>query len=388
MCARTCLPVPGTHYPWSIVRKKIGLIAAATVAILSVIGAGFAYATKSQTVTLSVDGKVSEVSTQGNTVQEVLEEEGIQVDERDAVAPSLTSEVNEGSRIAVRFGRELTLNVDGEKEDYWVTASSVDDALSQLGFRFSDADLSASRSAPIGRTGMNLTVVTEKTVTLVDGTEKPRKVATTALTVGEALKELKVRPNEFDRLNRGPDAELRDGSRIEVIRISKVERTDKEGIGNRTVVRYSDNMMEGNEKVVRGGSDGLKRVTYEFTRKNGERVGSRVVDTEVLREPVSRIEVHGTKEPAPAPEPTANYAYGSTVWDQLAQCESGGNWAINTGNGYYGGLQFTLSTWQAYGGTGYPHEASREEQIAVAERVQAGQGWGAWPACAAELGLY
>ncbi|WIE65155.1 transglycosylase family protein [Curtobacterium sp. MCLR17_036] len=82
----------------------------------------------------------------------------------------------------------------------------------------------------------------------------------------------------------------------------------------------------------------------------------------------------------------ANAASGST-WDALAQCESGGNWAINTGNGYYGGLQFSLGTWQANGGAGNPASASREAQIAVAERVLASQGWGAWPACSAKLGL-
>ena len=82
----------------------------------------------------------------------------------------------------------------------------------------------------------------------------------------------------------------------------------------------------------------------------------------------------------------ANAASGST-WDALAQCESGGNWAINTGNGFSGGLQFTPSTWAAYGGVGAPQNATRAQQIAVAERVQAGQGWGAWPACAAQLGL-
>jgi nucleoid-associated protein YgaU len=82
----------------------------------------------------------------------------------------------------------------------------------------------------------------------------------------------------------------------------------------------------------------------------------------------------------------ANAATTST-WDALAQCESGGNWAINTGNGYSGGLQFSQSTWAAHGGTGSAATASREQQIAVAEQVQASQGWGAWPACAAKLGL-
>ena len=72
-------------------------------------------------------------------------------------------------------------------------------------------------------------------------------------------------------------------------------------------------------------------------------------------------------------------------WDAVAACESGGNWAINTGNGYYGGLQFSMSTWQANGGTGNPADASREEQIRVAENVLATQGPGAWPVCGANL---
>jgi len=68
-------------------------------------------------------------------------------------------------------------------------------------------------------------------------------------------------------------------------------------------------------------------------------------------------------------------------WDAVARCESGGNWAINTGNGYYGGLQFTMGTWHANGGAGSPHTASREEQIRVAENVLRTQGIGAWPVC-------
>ena len=78
---------------------------------------------------------------------------------------------------------------------------------------------------------------------------------------------------------------------------------------------------------------------------------------------------------------------GGGVWDRLAQCESGGNWGVNTGNGYSGGLQFAPGTWRANGGTGSAHNASRAEQIRVAERVRASQGWGAWPACSSKLGL-
>jgi len=81
---------------------------------------------------------------------------------------------------------------------------------------------------------------------------------------------------------------------------------------------------------------------------------------------------------------------GDSVWDDLARCESGGNWAINTGNGYYGGLQFSYDTWHGYGGgefADYPHEATREQQIIVAERLHAVRGFQPWPACRIKLGL-
>jgi nucleoid-associated protein YgaU len=83
-------------------------------------------------------------------------------------------------------------------------------------------------------------------------------------------------------------------------------------------------------------------------------------------------------------------AADDATWDALAQCESSGDWSINTGNGYYGGLQFAQSTWEGFGGTQYAPRAdlaSREQQIAIAEKTQAVQGWGAWPACSAKLGL-
>lgn len=94
-------------------------------------------------------------------------------------------------------------------------------------------------------------------------------------------------------------------------------------------------------------------------------------------------------EPQPAPQParSAPAASSGSVWDALAQCESGGDWSINTGNGYYGGLQFSQTSWNAAGGSGSPANASRSEQIRVAENLRAMQGWGAWPACSAKLGL-
>ncbi|WP_033295348.1 transglycosylase family protein [Amycolatopsis jejuensis] len=94
---------------------------------------------------------------------------------------------------------------------------------------------------------------------------------------------------------------------------------------------------------------------------------------------IARVAVAGIA--VGAPFAIAATPASATNWDAIAQCESGGNWSTSTGNGYYGGLQFSQSTWKAYGGSGSASGASREQQIAVAERVLQGQGIGAWPVC-------
>ena len=107
-------------------------------------------------------------------------------------------------------------------------------------------------------------------------------------------------------------------------------------------------------------------------------------NTSAIRRTVAALAIGGAAAAAAAP--AANAAPAST-WDALAQCESGGNWATNTGNGFYGGLQFTQQAWNGVGMSGSPMNASREQQIEAAERLLAQQGWGAWPACSSKLGL-
>lgn len=104
-------------------------------------------------------------------------------------------------------------------------------------------------------------------------------------------------------------------------------------------------------------------------------------------EEASRAAARAAVAKKPAAAQTSVRSSGSSDWDRLAKCESGGNWAINTGNGYYGGLQFNLSTWRSNGGTGYPHQNTREEQIRVAENLRAARGYAPWPGCSKKLGL-
>jgi hypothetical protein len=105
--------------------------------------------------------------------------------------------------------------------------------------------------------------------------------------------------------------------------------------------------------------------------------------------PAAAAEPQANPTAAPAPAPAASGAYADpadpATWDRLAQCEAGGNWARNSGNGYYGGLQFSLGTWHGVGGTGRPDQNSREVQIEMGRRLQARSGWGQWPACTRKL---
>lgn len=145
--------------------------------------------------------------------------------------------------------------------------------------------------------------------------------------------------------------------------------------GNERVL--NKNLQPGTEKVVSQGRSGVEYKAAGFGA--GQVVAPQNGVTEYNPKP----------QPKPAPKPAAPAVVGDSKWDALAQCESGGNWSINTGL-YDGGLQFHPQTWNAYGGQQYApraYMATREQQIAVAERVLAGQGWGAWPACSAKLGL-
>lgn len=359
------------------------LIALSAVAFLAVAGSTWGYTALSKSVTLTLDGEPQQVTAFGNTVADVLEANGVEVTSRDKVAPALDETVTDGSSIAVYFAKPFELNVDGEAETYWVTATTVSGALDQIGQRFDGADLSTSRGGDIDREGMTLEVVTPKDLVVKLGDHKPVHRTVTALTVEEALSELGVTVDGDDRTAPAADHVLQDGDRLVFTDVRVVTKhVADEVMDFATVERDDDSMFEGESAVVREGATGLRDVTYRVVFENGKVKVKRVVSQDVARRPVDEIVKVGTKEVA------ANFAGGNSVWDRLAKCESGGNWAINTGNGYYGGLQFSLGTWRAYGGNGYPHQASRETQIAIATKLRnASGGYGAWPGCARALGL-
>ena len=367
------------------------VVASVVVGGLAVAAGGIGYAATSKTVTLSIDGKSTQVHTFGDRVADVLKDQNVSIGDHDVVAPGAGSSIEEGSAIAVRYGRPLDVTVDGRSDRYWVTSTDVDMALDEVGLRVGRAaDLSVSRGSRIARSGMSLSVVTPKTLAVRLAGAKKKTRTVTALRVGGALRELGVTVDGNDRVKPRLRSAIQDGDKITYtdVRVSRRKATEAVGFG---VTKKADASMYTDEtRTAREGRSGTRRITYRVTTENGKVTARKAVASTMTRSPVSEIVRYGTKQrpapkptpAAPAPAPAANYAGGSSIWDKIAACESGGNWATNTGNGYYGGLQFSLSTWAAYGGTGRPDQQSREAQIAVAERVAAAEGgYGAWPHC-------
>ena len=368
------------------------LIGLSALVLLAVVGVTAGYTALAKDVTVTLDGRTREVSARGDTVADVLRDQNISVGAHDRVAPGLDEAVEDGTRISVRFGRPLTVDVDGAAKTYWVTSTAVSSALSEIGRSFNKAALSVSRSASIGRAGLALRVVTPKTLTLDLAGHKPVRRTVTASTVGDVLQQVGATPDADDKVTPAPAAVLHDGQRITWTRMRvATKRVADEAVSFDTVEKPDPSALKGTRDVSRPGEKGARDVTYRLVFKNGDLVKRTVVSSTLPRRPVDEVVSVGTRsapvEPAPAASAAPAVSDGS-VWDRLAGCEAGGNWHTNTGNGYYGGLQFNIGTWQANGGSGRPDQASREEQIRVATRVRDNAGgYGAWPGCAAKLGL-
>lgn len=377
-----------------LTKKTLIAAVAGTVAAGS-LGFGSYASAMNKDVTLFVDGEAQEVTAWGNDVEDVLNAHAIDLTDKDDVTPAADAKVSDGDTISVNYGRQLTVVTDGEEETYWTTATILADALEEIGLHDPDIRLSVDRSMPLGREGLTVTATTPKDFQLtVDGQTISDHSA--AATVGDLLADQGITLGENDRVEPGVDTALSSGLAITVKRVEVAEETTSEAIEHEVTKTDDASLDEGTTQVVTEGKDGEKSVVYEVVKVDGQEESRTVVSETVVTEPVTGEVKVGTKAAAPASSSGGNgggsapsVADGS-VWDQIAQCESGGNWAIDTGNGYSGGLQFNAQTWAAYGGTAYAPTAagaSREQQIEIASKVQAAQGWGAWPACTAKLGM-
>ncbi len=297
----------------------------------------------------------------------------------------LNAAINDDGKIVLQRGRQLHLTIDGQKRDFWVRATTVGEALQQLNLSAAGAKMSQSADKEIPLNGMSVEVKTLKNVTFFDGGNAPQAVQTNAVTAGEFLKERNLTLGPEDSITPGADVKLTNGAEVRVTRNGVTVINQTEAIDPPVQQIEDPNADKGTEVVVDPGVAGERIATYRITIKNGKEVGREEIGSKTTKEAKPKVVRVGTKKP---PQPVIS---DGEVWDRLAQCEAGGNWAINTGNGYYGGLQFNISTWNANGGGAYasrPDLATREQQIAIATKVRDGRGgYGAWPACARKLGL-
>jgi resuscitation-promoting factor RpfB len=365
--------------------KKSVLKATIASVLVTLIGGGAAAIAMNKSVTVDVDGKEVQVNTYADTVGEVLEDEGIKVGSHDALSPSPNAAINDDGKIVLQRGRQLHVTIDGEKRSHWVRATTVGEALKQLNVSAAGAKISQGQDKEIPLNGMSLEIKTLKNITLFDGGNAPQAMQTNAVTAGELLADLKMTLGPEDTITPAGDLKITEGAEVRVTRNGVTVINQTEAIEPPVVEEEDPNADQGTEVVVNPGVAGERIATYRITMKNGAETDREEIGSKVTREAQPKVVRVGTKKP---PQPVIS---DGEVWDRLAQCEAGGNWAINTGNTYYGGLQFNKSTWDSNGGgvyAAYPHQATREQQIAIATKVRdARGGYSAWPGCSSKLGL-
>lgn len=337
-----------------------------------------------KTVTLTIDGTAMRVTTMKSRVIDIVQENGFAVDERDDLYPAGDVSVHDADTIVLRRSRPLQITLDGrETKQVWTTASTVDEALAQLAMT-DTAPVAASRGSRVPLSGMALPVVSAKTVQINDG-GAVRVVHLPAPNVAGLLRAAGIPLQQSDQAVPGAMAPIVDGMQIQVTR-NRIERVTERLPLLPNARRIEDPEMNISREVVEDpGTPGTQDVTFAVAKVNGVEIGRLPVANEVItpaREAVVRV---GTKPGTEVPE-----VVDGSIWDAIAGCEAGGNWAINTGNGYYGGVQFDQGTWAANGGLRFAPRAdlaTREEQIAVAEVTRQRQGWGAWPVCSSRAGV-
>lgn len=343
-------------------------------------GGTTAFVADDKAVRLSVDGTPRTLHTFADDVTELLEEEGVTVGAHDVVAPAPGTALGHGDEVVVRHGRPVTLTLDGVRRRVWTTADTVAGALRELGIRAEGAHLSAARSARIARTGLTLTVRTERTVTfMADGQE--RTLRTNAATVREALAEAGITLHGHDTTSVDPAYFPRDGQTISVMRISDTREVREETVPYAVERSEDPELFRGTEVVERAGRNGVRRVTYAVRTVNGVRQKPRRTAEELVRRPVSRIVRTGTRQ-----RPGSVAGADGLNWAALAACESGGRPGAVDPSGTYGGLyQFDTRTWQSLGGSGRPQDAPAAEQTYRAKKLYVQRGASPWPHCGRRL---
>jgi uncharacterized protein YabE (DUF348 family) len=360
------------------------VVAALVVGVVAFVG-------NNKTVTLNVDGKVSSIQTFGGTVDEVVKAAKVELKDADRVSPALDARVDNGSVVNINLAKAVSIELDGARKTVNTTASDVAGLVSELGVA-SSSQVSQPKEAALEVTGSFVSISTPKTISVVaDG--KSTSTTTTAADVATVLKDAGVTVGANDRLSQPGNAPVIQDMVIKVSRVDTSKTAEAtEEVPFDSVKTESADLFKGEEKVTQEGVAGSLVKTFKLVLVDGREASRTLVSSNVATPPVAEKISVGTKArpvaaPAAAAAAAAPVSSGPTgapneaMWDRIAQCESGGNWAINTGNGYYGGLQFSGPTWLANGGGAYAptaNLATKAQQIEIANRLYAKNGLSDW----------
>ena len=361
---------------------KVGAQALVLVALVAGV---VAFVGNNKTVTLNVDGKVSSIQTFGGTVDQVVKAAKVDLKNDDRVSPALDTRVENGSVVNVNLAKAVSIELDGARKTVNTNAPDVAGLVTELGVA-SSSEVSQPKDASLAVEGSFVSISTPKTISLVaDG--KDTSTTTTASDVAEVLKDAGITLGASDRVSQPSNAPVIQDMVIKVSRVDTSKTADAtEEVPFDSVRTDSADLYKGEEKVTQKGVAGSVVKTFKLVLVDGREASRTLVSSNVTTQPVTEKVAVGTKArpaatPAKAVSGAATGAPNEAMWDRIAQCESGGNWAINTGNGYYGGLQFSSPTWLANGGGAYAptaNLASKAQQIEIANRLYAKNGLRDW----------
>lgn len=360
-------------------------IAAGGMVATLVVG-GVAVAAFKKDVVIDLNGEQLALATLSNSVAGALKDAGIEVDNQDIVYPAPSESLADDAHITVRTMKQVAVIVDGKTQTVNTNATTVGELVEQMDSvpaALKALGLSSPADARLSDEGMKIDVVTPKIISITDG-GRTAFLSIAAANVKEVLQARGISLDGDDTVSPSLHSKVENNTHIVVdrVEVSTFEGTE----AYEAEPQYTDdpNKLVGIEDVLTPAIPGERKVQRKITTVNGVESANEIVAEEILVPAQAAHISRGTKISRVPAVPLGS------VWDTLAQCESTGNWSINTGNGFHGGLQFHPQTWTAYGGgeyAPYAYMATREEQIAIAEKVQAAQGWGAWPACTAKMGL-
>ncbi|MEV8182595.1 transglycosylase family protein [Specibacter sp. NPDC078692] len=368
-------------------------LACQAAVLLALVVALLAFITATKTVTLVVDGQSSSVQAYGGSVGDVLQEADISVTAADHVSPALETSVESGSVITVNTAKEITVSLDGAEQTVTTTSTKIGGLISQMGIA-ANARVSLPADALLANSS-GLSIITPKQITLVADGEKSVKT-TTAHTISDFLSETGVTLAETDQLSAPAGAPVVENMVVKVTRVNNAGTAQAtEDVPFETEQSVDAALFKDEKKTVSAGVAGTLEKTFRTVTVDGVEVSRTETGSKVLKAPVAaKVSVGSKERPAPKAEKAAAAAAGGAntgasapamsneaMWDAIAQCEATGNWSINTGNGYYGGLQFDIQTWLGAGGGAYAPNASlatKAQQIDIANRVYAQRGLQPW----------